>query len=82
MADGQERTRDTLIAFSGTVVAPMPDATFRIRLDNDSEVLAHVSARMRRNRIRVLAGDRVTVEMTPHDLTKGRIVFRFDETQD
>ncbi len=50
---------------------------FRVQLDNDHEVLAHTSGKMRKNRIRVLAGDRVTVEMTPYDLSKGRITFRY-----
>ena len=55
----------------------LPNAMFRVKLDNDHEVLAHTSGKMRKNRIRVLAGDRVNVEMTPYDLTKGRITFRF-----
>jgi translation initiation factor IF-1 len=50
---------------------------FRVKLDNDHEILAHTSGKMRKNRIRVLQGDRVNVEMTPYDLTKGRITFRF-----
>ena len=50
---------------------------FRVKLDNDHEVLAHTSGKMRKNRIRVLLGDKVTVEMTPYDLTKGRITFRY-----
>ena len=54
----------------------MPNAMFKVKLDNDHEVIAHTSGKMRKNRIRVLAGDRVTVEMTPYDLTKGRITFR------
>ena len=49
---------------------------FKVKLDNDHEVIAHTSGKMRKNRIRVLAGDRVTVEMTPYDLTKGRLTFR------
>ena len=53
------------------------NAMFRVKLDNDHEVLAHTSGKMRKNRIRVLAGDRVNVEMTPYDLSKGRITFRF-----
>ena len=55
----------------------LPNAMFRVKLDNEHEVLAHTSGKMRKNRIRVLAGDRVNVEMTPYDLTKGRITFRF-----
>jgi len=55
----------------------LPNAMFRVKLDNDHEVLAHTSGKMRKNRIRVLLGDRVNVEMTPYDLTKGRITFRY-----
>ncbi|MBV9835207.1 MAG: translation initiation factor IF-1 [Alphaproteobacteria bacterium] len=70
-------TKEDLIEFAGTVSELLPNATFRVKLDNDHEILAHSSGKMRKNRIRVLAGDRVQVEMTPYDLTKGRIVFRF-----
>jgi len=56
----------------------LPNATFRVRLlANDHELIAHTAGRMRKNRIRVLAGDKVTVEMTPYDLSKGRITYRF-----
>ncbi len=55
----------------------LPNAMFKVKLDNDHEILAHSSGKMRKNRIRVLAGDKVTVEMTPYDLTKGRITFRW-----
>jgi len=66
-----------MIEFSGTVLELLPNAMFRVKLENDHEILAHTSGKMRKNRIRVLAGDKVTVEMTPYDLTKGRITFRF-----
>ena len=69
--------KDDAIEFSGTVAELLPNAMFRVTLDNDHEVLAHTSGRMRKHHIRVLAGDRVTVEMTPYDLTKGRTTFRF-----
>ena len=69
-------SKEDLIEFTGTVLELLPNAMFRVKLDNDHIVLAHTSGRMRKNRIRVLAGDRVTVEMTPYDLTKGRITFR------
>jgi translation initiation factor IF-1 len=69
-------SKEDLIEFTGTVLELLPNAMFRVKLDNDHIVLAHTSGRMRKNRIRVLAGDRVTVEMTPYDLTKGRIIFR------
>ena len=64
------------LEFTGMVTEILPNAMFRVKLDNDHEVIAHTSGKMRKNRIRVLAGDRVTVEMTPYDLTKGRITFR------
>ena len=63
--------------FEGTVTEVLPNAMFRVKLENDHEVLAHTAGKMRRFRIRVLAGDKVTVEMTPYDLTKGRITYRF-----
>jgi translation initiation factor IF-1 len=69
-------SKEDLIEFTGVVIELLPNAMFRVKLDNDHIVLAHTSGRMRKNRIRVLAGDRVTVEMTPYDLTKGRIIFR------
>jgi len=62
--------------FQGTVKELLPNAMFRVLLDNDHEIIAHTAGKMRKFRIRVLAGDRVTVEMTPYDLTKGRITFR------
>ncbi|MGE0094104.1 MAG: translation initiation factor IF-1 [Alphaproteobacteria bacterium] len=68
--------KEELIEFEGVVTEVLPNAMFRVKLDNNQEVLAHTSGRVRRNRIRILAGDRVTVEMTPYDLTKGRINFR------
>jgi translation initiation factor IF-1 len=68
--------KEDLIEFEGTVLELLPDARFRVRLDNGHETLAYSSGRMKKNRIRILAGDRVTVEMTPYDLTKGRINFR------
>ena len=65
------------IEFQGVVMELLPNAMFKVKLDNDHEILAHSSGKMRKNRIRVLAGDTVTVEMTPYDLTKGRITFRW-----
>ena len=64
------------IEFQGVVLELLPNAMFKVKLQNDHEILAHSSGKMRKNRIRVLAGDKVTVEMTPYDLTKGRIIFR------
>ena len=69
--------KEDLIEFTGVVSELLPNAMFRVKLDNDHTILAHTSGKMRKNRSRVLAGDRVTVEMTPYDLTKGRITFRF-----
>ena len=68
--------KEDLIEFEGTVTELLPDARFRVKLDNGHETLAYSSGKMKKNRIRILAGDRVTVEMTPYDLTKGRINFR------
>ena len=69
-------SKEDAIEFQGVVSELLPNAMFKVTLDNDHEVIAHTSGKMRKNRIRVLAGDRVTVEMTPYDLTKGRITFR------
>lgn len=69
--------KEELIEFNGEVVEVLPNATFRVKLENDHEIIAHTSGKMRKNRIRVLAGDKITVEMTPYDLSKGRITFRF-----
>ncbi|MDH3662671.1 MAG: translation initiation factor IF-1 [Geminicoccaceae bacterium] len=69
--------KEELIEFSGTVTEVLPNAMFRVQLENDHEILAHTSGRMRKNRIRVLTGDKVTVEMTPYDLSRGRITYRF-----
>ncbi len=68
--------KEELLTFEGTVVELLPDTRFRVQLDNGHETLAYSSGRMKKNRIKVLAGDRVTVEMTPYDLTKGRVTFR------
>ena len=65
------------IEFKGKVKELLPNAMFRVELENNHEVLAHTAGKLRKNRIRVLAGDQVLVEMTPYDLTKGRITFRF-----
>ena len=65
------------IEYQGVVLELLPNAMFKVKLENDHEILAHSSGKMRKNRIRVLAGDKVTVQMTPYDLTKGRITFRW-----
>ena len=69
--------KEDLIEFNGVVDELLPNAMFRVKLDNEHTILAHTSGKMRKNRIRVLPGDSVTVEMTPYDLSKGRITFRF-----
>ena len=68
--------KEELLEFEGVVTDVLPDSRFRVKLDNDHEIIAYTSGRMKRNRIRTLAGDRVTIEMTPYDLDKGRVVFR------
>ena len=70
--------KEELLEFPGVVTELLPNATFRVKLEsNDHEIIAHTAGRMRKNRIRVLAGDNVLVEMTPYDLSKGRITYRF-----
>ena len=68
--------KEELLEFPGVVTELLPNATFKLKLENDHEIIAHTAGKMRKNRIRVLAGDQVTVEMTPYDLTKGRITYR------
>ena len=70
-------TKQDLLEFKGKVTELLPNAMFRVKLENNHEVLAHTAGKLRKNRIRVLQGDNVTVEVTPYDLTKGRIIFRF-----
>ena len=65
-----------VIELEGTIIESMPNAMFRVKLENDHEILAHISGKIRKNFIRILPGDRVKVEMTPYDLSKGRITFR------
>lgn len=69
--------KDDAIQVEATVVEPLPNAMFRVQLDNKHQVLAHISGKMRKNFIRILTGDRVLVELSPYDLTRGRIVYRF-----
>ena len=64
------------IELEGTIKSVLPNTMFRVQLDNDHQITAYTSGKMRKHRIRILAGDRVTVEMSPYDLTKGRISFR------
>ena len=68
--------KEEAIEVEGTVVEPLPNAMFRVELDNGHKVLAHISGKMRMHYIRILQGDRVKVELSPYDLTRGRITFR------
>ena len=65
-----------VIELEGTVVEKLPNAMFRVKLENDHEVIAHISGKLRMNFIRILPGDKVTLEMSPYDLSKGRITWR------
>ena len=65
------------IELEGTVVEPLPNAMFKVELENGHQVLAHISGKMRMHYIKILPGDKVKVEMSPYDLSKGRIVFRY-----
>ena len=69
-------SKQDLLEFKGKVMDLLPNAMFRVKLENGHMVTAHTAGKLRKNRIRVLQGDNVTVEMTPYDLTKGRIIFR------
>lgn len=68
--------KDDIIEIEGTVVDSLPNAMFKVELPNGHEILAHISGKLRMNFIRILPGDKVTVEMSPYDLTKGRITWR------
>ncbi len=70
-------SKQDVIEVEGTVVEPLPNAMFRVELQNGHKVLAHVSGKIRMNFIRILPGDRVMVELSPYDLTRGRIVYRY-----
>ncbi len=74
---GTDMAKEELLEFPGVVTELLPNATFRVELENGHVIIAHTAGKMRKNRIRVLAGDKVQVEMTPYDLTKGRINYRF-----
>ena len=69
--------KQDFLEIKGKVTELLPNAMFRVKLENNHEVLAHTAGKLRKNRIRVLSGDNVLVEVTPYDLTKGRIIFRF-----
>ena len=69
-------SKEDVIEVSGQIIAALPNATFQVELENGHKILAHVSGKLRMNFIRILPGDKVTVEMSPYDLTKGRITWR------
>ena len=69
-------SKDDVIQMEGTVTETLPNTVFRVQLENGHTVTAHISGKMRKHHIRILTGDKVTVELTPYDLTKGRIVYR------
>ena len=72
----EENMSKDVIEIEGTILEAMPNAMFRVKLENDHEILAHISGKIRKNFIRILPGDKVKVEMTPYDLSRGRITFR------
>jgi len=69
--------KDDVIEVEGTVIEPLPNAMFRVELENGHKILAHVSGKIRMHFIRILPGDKVTVELSPYDLTRGRITYRY-----
>ena len=75
--DYRSVAKDDVIEVEGTVVEPLPNAMFRVELENGHKVLAHISGKMRMHYIRILPGDRVRVELSPYDLTRGRVVYRY-----
>ena len=70
-------TKQDLLEFKGKVTELLPNTMFRVILENNHEILAHTAGKLKKNRIRILTGDNVLVEVTPYDLTKGRIIYRF-----
>lgn len=68
--------KDEIIEFEGEVIDTLPNTLFKVRLENGHEIIAHISGKMRKHYIRILTGDKVKVEMTPYDLSKGRITYR------
>ena len=76
MATDEKRGKKDVIRVRGEVIESLPDSTFRVKLSNDHVILCHISGRIRKHYIRILTGDRVIVELSPYDLTKGRIVYR------
>ncbi len=78
MAETEDMTeKEEAIELEGEVIEALPNTMFKVKLDNDHQVLAHISGKMRMHYIRILPGDRVKVELSPYDLTRGRITYRF-----
>ncbi|MEP6758966.1 MAG: translation initiation factor IF-1 [Actinomycetota bacterium] len=77
MGETSRLVKDDVIEVEGTVIEPLPNAMFRVELENGHKVLAHISGKMRMHYIRILPGDRVKLELSPYDLTRGRVVYRF-----
>jgi translation initiation factor IF-1 len=73
----ERKPKEGAIEVQGTIAECLPSTMFRVRLENEHQVLAHISGKMRKNFIKILVGDRVTVELSPYDLTRGRITYRF-----
>jgi translation initiation factor IF-1 len=73
----ERKPKEGAIEVQGTIVECLPSTMFRVRLENGHQVLAHISGKMRKNFIKILVGDRVTLELSPYDLTRGRITYRF-----
>ncbi|OGF99576.1 MAG: translation initiation factor IF-1 [Candidatus Glassbacteria bacterium RIFCSPLOWO2_12_FULL_58_11] len=69
--------KEEAVQVTGTVLEPLPNAMFKVKLENDHEVLAHISGKMRMNFIRILPGDKVALELSPYDLSRGRITYRY-----
>jgi translation initiation factor IF-1 len=76
LSEGMKMSKEELIQFDGLVIEILPDARYRVHLDAGYEVVAYTAGKMKKNRIKTLVGDRVTIEMSPHDLHKGRLIFR------
>tara|TARA_Y100000588_G_scaffold252662_1_gene267193 strand:+ start:1356 stop:1640 length:285 start_codon:yes stop_codon:yes gene_type:complete len=75
--DNERKPKEDVIEVTGVVLEPLPNAMFRVELENDHKVLAHISGKMRMHFIRILPGDKVLVELSPYDLTRGRITSRY-----
>src|SRR5690242_21841100 len=73
---GEKMSKEEAIEVEGTVIEPLPNAMFKVKLENDHMVLAHISGKMRKFFIKILPGDKVTVELSPYDLSRGRITYR------